>query len=210
MENRFLVIKRSLMIDKRATKPLIRPGFSYQSQAQLPDPIVTDIGMPVVDVITATARILQRNLDARIVFVTVQAQTRFRQSRPRYTATVAPRQQLVLALQACPADGKKARPYQEAAVPSRRRWTMGILLWVVFGLIAGAIARFLMPGKASGGIILTILLGIVGAVVGGYVGTLLGFGDVTGFDLGSMALAVGGGVLVLVVFGLVTGGRART
>ena len=87
---------------------------------------------------------------------------------------------------------------------------MGILLWVVFGLIAGAIARFLMPGKATGGIILTILLGIVGAVVGGYVGTLIGFGDVTGFDLRSMALAVGGGVLVLVVYGLVTGGRART
>jgi uncharacterized membrane protein YeaQ/YmgE (transglycosylase-associated protein family) len=85
---------------------------------------------------------------------------------------------------------------------------MGILLWVVFGLIAGAIARFLMPGKAPGGIILTIVLGIVGAVVGGYVGTLLGVGDISGFNVKSMALAVGGGVLVLVVFGLVSKARA--
>jgi uncharacterized membrane protein YeaQ/YmgE (transglycosylase-associated protein family) len=85
---------------------------------------------------------------------------------------------------------------------------MGILLWVVFGLIAGAIAKFLMPGKAPGGIILTIVLGIVGAVVGGFVGTLLGLGDVSGFNLGSMALAVGGGVLVLFVFGLVNKSRA--
>jgi uncharacterized membrane protein YeaQ/YmgE (transglycosylase-associated protein family) len=85
---------------------------------------------------------------------------------------------------------------------------VGILLWVVFGLIAGAIAKFLMPGKAPGGIIVTIALGIVGAVVGGFIGTRLGFGDISGFDLGSMLLAVGGGVLVLFIYGLVTKGRA--
>jgi uncharacterized membrane protein YeaQ/YmgE (transglycosylase-associated protein family) len=85
---------------------------------------------------------------------------------------------------------------------------MGILLWVVFGLIAGAIAKFLMPGKAPGGIIMTIILGIVGAVVGGFVGAWLGLGDVSGFNLGSMALAVGGGVLILFVFGLVNKSRA--
>ncbi|HYV35535.1 MAG TPA: GlsB/YeaQ/YmgE family stress response membrane protein [Gemmataceae bacterium] len=85
---------------------------------------------------------------------------------------------------------------------------MGILLWVVFGLIAGAIAKFLMPGKGPGGIVVTILLGIVGAVVGGFIGTLLGFGDISGFDLRSMALAVGGGVLILFVFGLSTKSRA--
>jgi uncharacterized membrane protein YeaQ/YmgE (transglycosylase-associated protein family) len=78
----------------------------------------------------------------------------------------------------------------------------------VFGLIAGAIARFLMPGKVPGGIIVTILLGIVGAVVGGFIGTQLGFGDVSGFDLGSVLLAVGGGVLVLFIYGLLTKGRA--
>jgi uncharacterized membrane protein YeaQ/YmgE (transglycosylase-associated protein family) len=85
---------------------------------------------------------------------------------------------------------------------------MGILLWAVFGLIAGAIARFLMPGKVPGGIIVTIVLGIVGAVVGGFIGTQLGFGDISGFNLRSMLLAVGGGVLVLFIFGLLTRGRA--
>jgi uncharacterized membrane protein YeaQ/YmgE (transglycosylase-associated protein family) len=85
---------------------------------------------------------------------------------------------------------------------------MGLVLWVLFGLIAGAIARWLMPGKAPGGIILTIVLGIVGAVVGGFIGSLLGFGDVSGFDLRSMLLAVGGGVLVLFIYGLVTRGRS--
>jgi len=81
---------------------------------------------------------------------------------------------------------------------------MGILLWAVFGLIAGAIARFLMPGKVPGGIILTIAIGIIGAVVGGFIGTRLGFGDVDEFNLRSMLLAVGGGVLVLLIFGLAT------
>ena len=81
---------------------------------------------------------------------------------------------------------------------------MGILLWAVFGLIAGAIAKFLMPGRAPGGIILTIILGIVGAIIGGFVGTQLGFGDISGFNLRSMLLAVGGGVLVLFIYGLLT------
>ena len=85
---------------------------------------------------------------------------------------------------------------------------MGILLWALFGLIAGAIAKFLMPGKAPGGIIVTILLGIVGAVVGGFIGTQLGFGDINGFNLQSMLLAVGGGVLVLFIYGLVAKARA--
>jgi uncharacterized membrane protein YeaQ/YmgE (transglycosylase-associated protein family) len=85
---------------------------------------------------------------------------------------------------------------------------MSILYWAVFGLIAGAIAKFLMPGKAPGGIVMTMILGIIGAVVGGYIGTLIGFGDVTNFDLRSLALAVGGGVLVLAVFGLMTRKRA--
>ena len=78
---------------------------------------------------------------------------------------------------------------------------MGIVLWIVFGLIAGALAKFLMPGKQGGGIVLTTLLGIVGAVVGGFIATQLGFGDVNSFDLGSMAIAVGGALLVLLVWG---------
>jgi uncharacterized membrane protein YeaQ/YmgE (transglycosylase-associated protein family) len=85
---------------------------------------------------------------------------------------------------------------------------MGILLWVVFGLIAGAIAKFLMPGKAPGGILVTIALGIIGAVVGGFIGAQLFSEGITGFDFRSMLLAVGGGVLVLFVYGLLA--RART
>jgi uncharacterized membrane protein YeaQ/YmgE (transglycosylase-associated protein family) len=78
---------------------------------------------------------------------------------------------------------------------------MGIVLWIVFGLIAGALAKFLMPGKQPGGIVLTTVLGIVGAVVGGFIATQLGFGDVHSFDVRSMAIAVGGALLVLVVWG---------
>ena len=85
---------------------------------------------------------------------------------------------------------------------------MGLVLWAVFGLIAGAIAKFLMPGKAPGGILVTIVLGVVGAVVGGFLGAHLGFGDISGFDLRIMLLAVGGGVLVLFIYGLATKGRA--
>jgi uncharacterized membrane protein YeaQ/YmgE (transglycosylase-associated protein family) len=85
---------------------------------------------------------------------------------------------------------------------------MGILMWAVFGLIAGAVAKFLMPGKAPGGIVATIILGVIGAVVGGFLGTLLGFGDISGFDLRSVALAIGGGIVVLLIYGLVSKGCA--
>ena len=86
---------------------------------------------------------------------------------------------------------------------------MGILAWVVLGLVAGALAKFIMPGQQGGGIILTIVLGVVGALVGGFLGTyVFGFGDISGFDLRSIAIAVGGALLVLFVYGLVTRGRA--
>jgi uncharacterized membrane protein YeaQ/YmgE (transglycosylase-associated protein family) len=80
---------------------------------------------------------------------------------------------------------------------------MGILTWIVLGLVAGILAKFLMPGQGPGGLVITILLGIAGAFVGGYIGShFLGWGDVTGFDLRSVALAVGGAVLLLVVYGM--------
>ncbi|MER3545019.1 MAG: GlsB/YeaQ/YmgE family stress response membrane protein [Chloroflexota bacterium] len=85
---------------------------------------------------------------------------------------------------------------------------MGILAWIVFGLIAGALAKFIMPGRQGGGIILTIVLGIVGAVVGGFIATyVLSFGDISGFDLRSLVIAVGGALLVLFLYGLVVRNR---
>ena len=78
---------------------------------------------------------------------------------------------------------------------------MGILSWIILGLIVGALARWIMPGQQSGGIIITILLGIGGAFVGGFIGSLLGFGSVTGFNLGSLVLAVVGALILLWAYG---------
>ncbi|RKS85149.1 putative membrane protein YeaQ/YmgE (transglycosylase-associated protein family) [Orbus hercynius] len=78
---------------------------------------------------------------------------------------------------------------------------MGILSWIVLGLIAGWIARVLMP--VTGGIIKTMVLGVVGAVVGGYLSTMLGFGSVTGFNLVSVIIAVLGAILVIFIYRLI-------
>lgn len=74
---------------------------------------------------------------------------------------------------------------------------MGILSWIVMGLIVGALAKFIMPGKDPGGLVITMLLGIAGAFVGGFIGNLVGLGDFTGFNLGSIVLATGGALLLL-------------
>jgi uncharacterized membrane protein YeaQ/YmgE (transglycosylase-associated protein family) len=74
---------------------------------------------------------------------------------------------------------------------------MGIISWAVLGLIAGAIAKLIMPGKDPGGMIITILIGIAGAMIGGFVGSFLGVGTVTGFDVRSLILAVGGALILL-------------
>ncbi|MCW2474059.1 MULTISPECIES: GlsB/YeaQ/YmgE family stress response membrane protein [unclassified Symbiopectobacterium] len=77
---------------------------------------------------------------------------------------------------------------------------MGILSWIIFGLVAGVLAKWIMPGKDGGGFIITVLLGIVGAVVGGYISTFFGFGRVDGFNLGSFCVAVVGALVVLLVY----------
>ncbi|MEO3146184.1 GlsB/YeaQ/YmgE family stress response membrane protein [Escherichia coli] len=77
---------------------------------------------------------------------------------------------------------------------------MGILSWIIFGLIAGIIAKWIMPGKENVGIIVTIILGIVGAVVGGYISTFFGFGKVDGFNFGSFVVAVIGAIVVPYIF----------
>ena len=81
-----------------------------------------------------------------------------------------------------------------------------MLSWAILGLIAGAIGKFLMPGKDPGGCIITIALGIGGALLGGYLGTLLGWGEVTGdIDLRNIGLAVGGSVILLVIYRFIFG-----
>ena len=74
---------------------------------------------------------------------------------------------------------------------------MGIIAWIVFGLIAGAVAKFVMPGNDPGGFIVTILIGIAGAVVGGFLGSLLLGVSVTGFNLTSFLVAIAGAILLL-------------
>jgi uncharacterized membrane protein YeaQ/YmgE (transglycosylase-associated protein family) len=84
---------------------------------------------------------------------------------------------------------------------------MNILAWIILGLIAGALAKFLMPGDDPGGFFLTIVLGIIGALVGGFIASALGFGDVTGLNLGSIIIAVLGSILLLIIYRMAFGRR---
>ena len=77
---------------------------------------------------------------------------------------------------------------------------MGILAWIVLGLVSGAIAKALHRGDDPDGWIVTIIIGIVGAVIGGYIGTLLGWGTVDGFNIKSILLAIGGAIIVLAIY----------
>ena len=86
-----------------------------------------------------------------------------------------------------------------------------IIGWAIFGLIAGAIAKLIMPGKDPGGIFVTMLLGIAGAEVGGLIGRALwGSSGVTGWGLGSWLLAIGGSLLLLFLYRLITSRRGVT
>jgi uncharacterized membrane protein YeaQ/YmgE (transglycosylase-associated protein family) len=88
-----------------------------------------------------------------------------------------------------------------------------IIGWIVFGLIAGLLARWLMPGKDPGGCIVTMLLGIAGAVVGGFVARLLGLAS-SSVALGDrnflvqLAFAVLGAVIILAIYRMLAGKRA--
>jgi uncharacterized membrane protein YeaQ/YmgE (transglycosylase-associated protein family) len=84
---------------------------------------------------------------------------------------------------------------------------MGILGWILFGLVVGVVAKFLMPGRDPGGFVITVILGIVGAVVGGFVGRTLGWygsGDPVGF-----LMALVGAVILLVGYRALAGRPAR-
>lgn len=87
---------------------------------------------------------------------------------------------------------------------------MGILGWIVLGLAAGAIAKLILPGRQGGGWIVTLLLGIVGALLGGFLGQLLFNAPLEDFfSIQTWLLAIGGSIVVLLIYGLVTRGRGR-
>lgn len=83
---------------------------------------------------------------------------------------------------------------------------MGFFAFLLLGLIAGAIAKLILPGKQAGGWVITLILGVVGAILGGWIGQLLFNADVDEFfSLSSWLLAIGGSLIVLVVYGAITG-----
>lgn len=84
---------------------------------------------------------------------------------------------------------------------------MGIFSWIFLGLIAGALAKFIMPGKDPGGIFVTILIGIVGGVIGGFLGTFIGLGKVESFDIGGIFIATVGAIILLIIYRLVKKNR---
>lgn len=87
---------------------------------------------------------------------------------------------------------------------------MGFLGFLLLGLIAGAIAKLLLPGRQGGGWLVTLLLGVVGALLGGWLGGLIfGAGLQEFFDLQTWLLAIGGSVIVLLIYGLIVGRRSH-
>jgi uncharacterized membrane protein YeaQ/YmgE (transglycosylase-associated protein family) len=86
---------------------------------------------------------------------------------------------------------------------------MGILAWIVIGLVAGLIAKAIMPGNDPGGFIVTTLLGIAGAFVGGWIGGAIAGNGLQGFSFWSLFLAVVGAMLLLFLYRLATGGGRR-
>jgi uncharacterized membrane protein YeaQ/YmgE (transglycosylase-associated protein family) len=80
---------------------------------------------------------------------------------------------------------------------------MGLLTWILVGLVAGFIAQFILGGGTGlglRGIVIMTLLGVAGAVVGGFVSVALGYGDVTGFNVRSLVIAVLGAIAVIIVY----------
>ena len=86
---------------------------------------------------------------------------------------------------------------------------MGFIGWIVLGLIAGAIAKAIKPGEQGGGWIATLVLGVVGALVGGWIGSAIFGVDISGFfNISTWLLAIGGALIVLVIWGFLTRKKA--
>jgi uncharacterized membrane protein YeaQ/YmgE (transglycosylase-associated protein family) len=87
---------------------------------------------------------------------------------------------------------------------------MGIIGWIVLGLVAGAIAKAILPGKQGGGWLITLILGVVGALLGGFIGSaIFGVGLETFWDIQTWIVAIVGAIIVLLIYGLVTRGSRR-
>ena len=85
---------------------------------------------------------------------------------------------------------------------------MGIIAWIILGLLAGLIARAILPGKDPDGLFATMLIGVVGALVGGFIAEAIGWGGLGSFfDLRTWILAVAGSALVLILVRVARGGR---
>jgi uncharacterized membrane protein YeaQ/YmgE (transglycosylase-associated protein family) len=85
---------------------------------------------------------------------------------------------------------------------------MGIIAFILLGLFAGAIAKLILPGDDPGGIIVTTLIGMAGAVIGGLIASALDIGDLDEFfDLGTWLIAIGGSLLLLLVYRALVGRR---
>jgi uncharacterized membrane protein YeaQ/YmgE (transglycosylase-associated protein family) len=80
---------------------------------------------------------------------------------------------------------------------------MGLISWIVIGLLAGLLARWIMPGEDPGGILVTILVGMAGASVGGFIVSILGGVGATGFNVWSILVATLGAVVLLALYRLV-------
>ena len=85
---------------------------------------------------------------------------------------------------------------------------MSWIAWIVLGLLAGGLAKFIMPGKDPGGCFITMVIGVVGALLGGWVSTLLGFGGLSGdLDWRNLLIAILGSMLLLFLYRMISGRR---
>ncbi len=80
---------------------------------------------------------------------------------------------------------------------------MGLISWIVVGLLAGLLAKWIMPGEGPGGLLITLILGMAGASVGGFVVSLLGGTGATGFNVWSVLVATFGAIILLFLYGLI-------
>ena len=80
---------------------------------------------------------------------------------------------------------------------------MGFVSWVVVGLIAGLLAKWIMPGSGPAGFIITALIGMAGASIGGFIVRLLGGAGATGFNVWSILVATLGAIILLLLYGLI-------